>query len=286
MKSYKLSIYLIAAILLMLIQPRGFALPKNRLESPFSVGLKGGANLSHIMVLEDFEIFTNLSEDNSPPKEYNKLYRNIGYQYGFVGLYSLSDKFNLIFEPTFTHYIFRYSREIIWQDTDNESFSRSSNQTHKQNLHYIEFPLVLQYYYNATPLKPYLMIGGYYGYLIGAEKILTVREYTNIEDQSFNTSTDHQHVYVNDQYVRSRIAALAEIGAIYDLTALQIMFGFSYNYSFNNISRENQRYSNQLITGSSYDINDNLRLNSIHFNVRLLFPINKPSNLIKSLKCK
>jgi opacity protein-like surface antigen len=277
-------LFLFMLALLLGTGQKGFA--KNKLESPFVIGLKGGANLSHVMVLRSFEIFTSLGGEESPPKVYNPFYSNPGYQYGFVGLYSLTDNLNLIFEPTFTHYLFTYTRDISWQDSENTGFSRTSSQTHKQNIHYIEFPLVLQYYFDLTPLKPYILAGGYYGYLTGAEKILSVEEYTTIDNQNFNTSEQQQHLYVNDQYIRSRIAILAEIGAIYDLTALRIMFGISYNYSFNNISRENERYANQLVTGVSYDVNDNLKLNSLHLNVRVLFPINKPSNLIKSLKCK
>lgn len=256
----------------------------NSLESKFIIGLKGGINASHVMVLEQFRVFSSLNGEETGEKDYNSIWKNLGYQYGFVGLYRLHDKINLIFEPTFTNYIFGYSTSTEW--VENESFTRTSSQSHTHNLRYLEFPVLFQFYQDITPLKPYLLIGGYYGYLLGAEKIMDIEENTIIDGQSFNTSSEHQHVFFNNQYIRSRLAAMVEIGAIYDLTVFQLMFGFSYHYCFNNITRENSRFSNQLITGSAYDINDNIRLNTFAFNVRILFPLNKPSNLLKSLKCK
>jgi hypothetical protein len=256
----------------------------NNFENKFYLGLKGGINLSHVKVLDQYQIFSNIGDEEPGEKEYNSIWKNLGYQYGFIGLYHLSEKINLIFEPTFTNYIFGYSSSNTWQD--NENFSQTSSQNHKHNLRYFELPVLLQFYHDLTPLKPYFLVGGYYGYLLGAEKIIDIEEYTTIDGQNFNTSSEYQHVFFNEQYIKSRLAAIIGIGAIYDLTALQLMFEFSYHYSFNNITRENARFSNQLVTGSAYDINDNINLNAIEFNIRLLFPINKPSNLLKSLKCK
>ncbi len=259
---------------------------KTTIESPFYLGLKGGANVSHVMVLEQFQIFSSIGDVDASSKEYNKIYQNWGYQYGFVGLYKLSDRINLIFEPTFAHYRFGYSTENIWVDTENEGVSRSSEQEHNNNLHYLELPLLLQFTKDISPVKPYFLVGGYYGRLLGAEKLMHVTEITTIDEQDFTTSSEDQHLFYNDQYIKSRLAAVAEIGAIYDLENLQLMLGVGYHYSFNNISREDARYSNQLITGSSYDVNDNMLLNSVVLNLRVLFPLNKPSSLAKSLKCK
>lgn len=259
---------------------------KNGLESPFYLGLKGGVNFSHVMVLSQYQIFTSLTDEVAGTKDYNKIYQNLGYQYGFIGLYRLNEKMSIIFEPTFAHYKFGYENNTTWQDTDDESIARSSNQTHNQHLQYLELPLLFQVIKDMTPVKPYALVGGYYGRLLGAEKILHTDEITTIDDQDFTTSSEDQHLFFNDQYIKSRLTAVAEIGIIYPLNDLEIMFGIGYHYSFNNITSENARYSNQLITGTSYDINDNIRLNSVNINLRILFPINKPSNLIKSLKCK
>lgn len=252
----------------------------------FYLGLKGGANLSHVMVIDQYQIFSSIGEVEAGEKEYDKIYQNLGYQYGFVGLYTLNDKMNLIFEPTFAHYRFGYSGSNTWVDTDNENITRSSSQEHKQHLQYLELPLLLQVYKDMTPLKPYVMVGGYYGLLLGAEKLMHITEVTTIDSQDFTTSSEDQRLFYNDQYIKSRIAAVGEIGAIYDFNDLQIMFGIGYHFSFNNITNENARYSNQLITGSSYDINDNIKLNSINLNIRIFLPLNKPSNLINSLTCQ
>ena len=113
-----------------------------------------------------------------------------------------------------------------------------------------------------------------------------IDEITTINDQDFTTSSEDQRLFYNDQYIKSRLAAVAEVGAIYNFNDLQIMFGIGYHYNFNNVTNENNRYSNQLITGSSYDINDNIRLHALNFNVRIILPLNKPSNLINSLTCQ
>ena len=67
-----------------------------------------------------------------------------------------------------------------------------------------------------------------------AEKIMEIEEFTAIDGQSFSTSSEYQHVFFNEQYIKSRFAALVGTGVIYDLTALQLMFGISYYYNFNN----------------------------------------------------
>ena len=258
----------------------------NGFVNSFYLGLKGGANLSHVLVLDQYQIFSSIGQVEAGSKEYDKIYQNLGYQYGIVGLYTINDKMNLIFEPTFAHYRFGYSGSNTWIDTDNEGMARTSSQEHKQHLRYLELPLLLQIYRDMAPLKPYVIAGGYYGLLMGAEKLMHISEVTTINDQDFTTSSEDQRLFYNDQYIKSRLAAVAEIGAIYDFNNLQIMFGIGYHFSFNNITNENARYSNQMITGSSYDINDNIRLNSLNLNVRIFLPLNKPSNLIKSLTCQ
>ena len=281
-KSYSSAIVL--SFIMLSIPLFAFAGQKNNPESKFLIGLKGGLNLSQQIILEQFQVFSNLSEDDAGAKEYNTIWKNLGIQYGFVGLYRLHKKLNLIIEPTFSNYKYGYKSITEWQD--NSGTILTSSQNHTQNLHYFELPIIIQYFFDQRPVKPYFLIGGYYGYLLGAEKVINIDEYISINGQRFKTASEHQHVYFNDQYIKSRFAGIAGTGAIYDLTAMQLMFGVSYHFSLNNISRENARFSNQLITGSAYDINDNIRLNTIEFNLRILFPINKPSSLFKSLKCK
>ena len=151
--------YLIVTLSLFGIIHCTSAQSKNGLQSPFYLGLKGGANFSHLLVLNQYQVFTSLTDEIAGTKDYNKFYQNLGYQYGFIGLYRLNEKMNIIFEPTFSHYRFGYQNNTIWQDSDNESVARSSNQTHNHHLQYLELPLLVQVIKDMSKILPSLALG-------------------------------------------------------------------------------------------------------------------------------
>lgn len=258
----------------------------NDLESRFLVGFKGGANVSHVGILQQYQIFSSLSSEELAQKEYYPIYRNLGYNYGFVGVYRLNNFINILIEPTFSHYTYGYEYNLEWTDAINTGFSRLTEQNHLQRLRYVEFPLNVQFYRDYSPIKPYVIVGAYYGNLLGAEKILDIDEYTVVDENRFQTTSNNHHAFFNEQYIKTRIAVNGGIGGIMDFTALLLMFDLTYHYNFNNITRENARFANQQLSGIAYDVNDDVRLNNLVFTLKVLFPLNKPSNLIKSLKCQ
>ncbi len=259
---------------------------KNNLDNAFLIGLKGGINFSNPRISKTYGIFHSLNSETVPPgKDYNTIWKNLGFQYGFTGLYRLTDDMNLLFEPTFGHYKYGYSSTLDWVDGENAESSQSSETNHVQKLRYIEIPLFFQYLYDIDPIAPYAIVGGAYGYMIGSEKFAETHNYTTVGSSRIQTSENEQLTSYNDQFIRTRLHAYAGIGARYELSSIIFMLEAGYQWSFHNISHESSRFSNQQILGSTYDINDDISLDALSLNLRVLFPLNKKSSFLKTFNC-
>jgi len=67
-------------------------------------------------------------------------------------------------------------------------------------------------------------------------------------------------------------------GVFYEFTLFRLAVDFTYWYGLNNIVNETRRFENQTISGSTYDISDDIKLHHLVMNFSILFPINKPTN--------
>ena len=126
-------------VLLLAVYP-GLTQKQKKLESPFMLGMKGGINFSHPGVINNFQLFTSIGTEPASEKDYALPFRNFGYQYGFVGLYNLNDRLNVLFEPTFSHYKFVYSKTQIWEEGGNSTLVLTREQEHAPRLRYVEIP--------------------------------------------------------------------------------------------------------------------------------------------------
>ncbi|MCG8698109.1 MAG: PorT family protein, partial [Bacteroidales bacterium] len=263
----------------------GLTQKQKKLESPFMLGMKGGINFSHPGIMNSYQLFTSIGDEPTEPKDYALPFRNFGYQYGFVGLYKLNDRLNILLEPTFSHYKFVYTTTQIWQEGNGTPLILTREQEHAQKLRYVEIPLSVQISMDRSPWNPYAVFGATYGYLLGAEKLQEISEFTEFEGVQSTTTTQESRTFTSDQFIRSRISVKGGIGISYHLPWAQIMFDITYHYNFHNITNETNRHGNQTISGSSYDVDDDIKLNAYAANISVVFPFLKESNLVKSLKC-
>ncbi|GJM29552.1 MAG: hypothetical protein DHS20C17_21870 [Cyclobacteriaceae bacterium] len=244
----------------------------------WQLGIKGGVNLSHVEATKSYTVVTplDLSSNLTNAKTYDKAYSNIGNHVGLTGAVALSPNISLGFEPGYTTYKFGYENTYEWsQFEDVQSYVHVANDV-DHVISYLDFPLSLKYHLKTGPLKPYLQIGGYYGFRTNADKTIN----TTIEDGAGGgldeLSSTTQRTGVDELFLRSSAGILGGAGLSLDvgsspssmsggtdLGTVRFVLGVNYRYGLHNIVDVKTRYNDTHITSGSYDVTDDLELRNI-----------------------
>jgi hypothetical protein len=209
-------------------------------------------------------------------RDYDPLIWNSGNQIGFSFILEINDHISVGLMPQMARYSYAYSSSMDFYTNDGTIASNTKNNS-KRNFNYVNFPLFLQYTIRQADFSPYLIAGFSYGYLRNAqhdvETVTTI--YTDGEDLVFSQSTSDNYT---TSFIHSKLNVFGGIGAFYDLTLLRVAADITYWYGLHNVTHETNRYQNQTISGSTYDISDDIKLHHFILNISLLFPINKQHN--------
>jgi len=153
---------------------------KGNTDTKIFVGFRGGINFTQPIPLKRYSVVSVNSLDNTGIKHYKSFLSNVGYQYGFIMTYSLTDNFAISFQPGFSQYTYNYSNSYSWTDNTNTSNQIDLTYESRHVLHYFELPVLIQYSYGSGTLKPYLQAGFQYGILQNAAARVT----TNLTQRS------------------------------------------------------------------------------------------------------
>ena len=240
------------------------------------IGIHGGINITQPQILGSYDIITLLDGEALQGSRYNSLFRNFGNQIGFSFLLEFSDHLAIGLMPQTARYSYGYSSSMDFFSNDGTLASTTEN-TSKQRLSYLNFPLFVQYTIRRADFSPFLIAGFSYGYLRNAQHdvVTNTTIYTNGEELVFSQPTSDNY---SSEFIHSKLSLLGGIGAFYDLTVFRLAADVTYWYGLNNISHETNRFQNQTISGSTYDISDDIKLHHFVLNISLLFPINKQTN--------
>lgn len=238
------------------------------------VGFFGGINFSQPQSIDNFEVLNYLG---TPPentgKTYSGLFQNIGNQFGFVMFYPVKGNFHTGLLPSYASYNYTYITRQSWQDAGGNTLD--AERTHEQKLRYFEIPLVLRYYMGTGKVKPYVEGILSYGFLHNALKTVTSDYLQNTGSTVIPVQNSEISADYSSSFITSKIDIGMGAGISYDFDQLILTLGASYMQNFNNITDEQHRYTNQLFSGSTYDVQDNLNLNSLKINLAIIFPISK-----------
>jgi hypothetical protein len=240
------------------------------------IGLHGGINFTQPQILDSYDIITLLDGEALQGRQYNPLFRNFGNQIGFSFLLEFSDHISIGLMPQMARYSYGYSSSMEFFSNDGTLASTTENIS-KQRLNYLNFPLFVQYTIRKADFSPYLIAGFSYGYLRNAQHDVVTNTTINTDGEELNFSQPTSDNY-SSEFIHSKLSLLGGIGAFYDLTLFRLAADITYWYGLNNISHETNRFQNQTISGSTYDISDDIKLHHFILNVSFLFPINKQAN--------
>ena len=234
------------------------------------VGFRGGANFSQPLILERYDVLQG-QPANPVEKEYDPMFSNLGYQYAFLVMVYLTKSTSLSFEPGIAAYRYGYHTQTSWTNGSDPADYIEYTSMHKNRVNYLEFPLVLRHEFSGKKVIPFVSIGFFYGFMIGAEKQMessitrysgTVAiPYENISSISNNSSS----------YIHSRIGISPGLGIFYPLGPVKLMLSADFGLGFNNIINESQRYGNASVSAGMYDVQDDLKLGSLNIHIGILF---------------
>lgn len=241
------------------------------------IGIHGGVNFSHPLILSDYNVITLIDGEPAGERAYDGLFSNFGNQLGFSIYLELNDHLLVGFLPEIAKYSYGYSSYLEFYNSQQVLASTYRNES-KINLSYINFPLLIQYQImSRKSWSPYLLAGISYGLLKSAQHNVTsttILETVNGAIEFYEPSNSNS----SSEFIRSKWNVFGGIGGYYDFKQFRIALDVSYWMGLHNIVNETNRYSNQAISGSTYDIADDIRLNHLVVNLSVLFPINKKIN--------
>jgi hypothetical protein len=246
------------------------------------IGIHGGINFTQPQILGSYDIITLLDGEALQGRQYNSLFRNFGNQIGFSFLLEFNGHITIGLMPQMARYSYGYSSSMDFYSNNGTLASTTENKS-KQRLNYLNFPLFIQYTIRTADFSPYLIAGFSYGYLRNAQHdvVTNTTIYTDGEELVFSQPTSDNY---SSEFIHSKLSLFGGVGAFYDLTLFRIAADITYWYGLNNISHETNRFQNQIISGSTYDISDDIKLHHFVLNISILFPVNKQTNR-GSLEC-
>jgi hypothetical protein len=258
-------------------------------EAPqWQLGIKGGVNLSDVEVTQSYQVITSLDLSSSLTngKLYDQAYSNMGNHIGLTGAVALSPNVSLSFEPGYATYKFGYESSYQWsQFEDQLSFVNVSNDI-DHVVSYLDLPISLRYHLKTGPLKPYVQIGGYYGFRTNADKNVN----TTIQDGAAGglgeLSNTSQRVGSDHLFIRSSAGVLGGAGVSLDvgnspssmsgstdIGTVRFALGVNYRYGLHNIVDVTTRYDDSYLTSGSYDVTDDLQLRNIEIYLSAQFTL-------------
>lgn len=245
----------------------------------FKVGIKGGINFTVVMPLERFSVLQPIqgTDNTSGEKDYAALYRNLGYQYGFIGMLQIGKALSISLEPTFSNYTIKYEAASIWVDASNPADRIAINTNYADKLRYFEIPLVLRYQLGSQQIRPYLATGFFYGMLTGAAGNVESSTVQYINDVEIPVENSNYEGDISNNFINTRLAAFPGAGIMVEFSFATLFVEADYYFTLHNVTDESSRYSNQQSVGGYYNVPDNLRPDNLVINLGIIFNINRAS---------
>jgi hypothetical protein len=203
------------------------------------IGFGGGVNMAHILVLESYNIYENLS-GASYENSYSNMFKNIGNQY-FVQVEWFSKFLIVALKPGTYTYRFSKLNEI---EFTNETVEQETPYL----LRYFTIPMEARYNVDLQRFRPYAGGSVAYSHLLG----------------SLDAS--------NETFIRSKFTAGAVAGTYIDLRYVILDLNVGYHFGLHNITNKADRYASG--SGETF-AQDDIMLNDLQINLSILFSLQK-----------
>lgn len=202
-------------------------------------GFGGGANAAHIIDLEGYKIYEDITGAETL-NAYSGILQNISNQY-FVQLEWYKEGFVLALKPGTYTYRFSKNNEIVFSQETLE-------QSTPYLLRYLGIPLEIRYNLDLQRFRPYAGLSAAYSHLLGS------------------------HDAANQSFIRPRFSAGAVAGTYMDLGYVILDLNLGYMAGLHNIASKADRFGTG---GGQTFAQDDLLLNNFQINLSILFSLQK-----------
>jgi hypothetical protein len=238
--------------------------------SQWWIGVGGGVNLTGMQVLEQYHVLTPTLGD-FPEKQYNS-FNSLGTQFNLMVSYSFSG-ISLLIQPGIHHYNFTYDNRFEWQSAENPDNNIFIDNHHSHSINYLNIPLKLRYAFDFGSIVPFIQGGGYYAFLLEADKTIESRGIDNASGSSNQLPLDSQSDDITELFYPTNYGLSAGIGVMLSIGDGMATFEINYDRGFRNIVNPENRYTIDKFVTGAYNVPDDLVMSNISANFTFAIPL-------------
>lgn len=254
-----------------------FKKPKRVNDNPLKgtqwwVGIGGGINLSQVDVGNVYHVLipTQINAE-SPEKEYES-YQSLGFQFDLAVSYHLG-AVSFILQPSYVQYSFDYHTRFVWENAENQAQRVELNNLHHQNLNYLNVPLKVRYEIHKGKVIPFIQAGGFFGFLIGADKVIETSGIDNASGSDNILPVAEHANKITGLLNEHNYGLMAGLGAILPIGDGRFSLEINYQHSLPNIVQPGKRYRVDKFVTGAYDVLDDWSLRNLLVNANFSIPL-------------
>lgn len=246
------------------------------------IGLLGGMNFSSTHVVKDYSLLMTTPQSSTnnadAEKDYQKLFKNKGSQFGLYLSYSFSKNLSVVFEPSYQTNSFNYLTAYSWSDTVNGS-DFSMEMMHQQKLSGVNLPLLVRYDFTVSQFSPYVQAGIFTNFMHQAKKTIFY-DYT-IDGEVDKKSADQTgEADLTNHINKANFGLSAGVGFTYFANYFAISLESNFQYGFRSMVNDKNRYADYTGFSAQYlDVLDQLKLMNLNCQLSIMFPIDNSISL-------
>lgn len=246
------------------------------------IGLLGGMNFSSTHVVKDYSLLMTTPQSSTnnadAEKDYQKLFKNKGSQFGLYLSYSFSKNLSVVFEPSYQTNSFNYLTAYSWSDTVNGS-DFSMEMMHQQKLSGVNLPLLVRYDFTVSQFSPYVQAGIFTNFMHQAKK--TIFYDYKIDGEVDKKSADQTgEADLTNHINKANFGLSAGVGFTYFANYFAISLESNFQYGFRSMVNDKNRYADYTGFSVQYlDVLDQLKLMNLNFQLSIMFPIDNSISL-------
>ena len=250
------------------------------LSQQWYMGLIIGVNVTDPIPETRYSTFSPIDKDAEALHKQYESYNKLGIQAGLDFTYNYRI-LSVSLQPNFRRQSFTYNNQYEWVDDNDSNNTLELNYSQEHKLDYIEVPLIVKISFLQGNIKPYIGIGGYYGWLVSANKSITVDGVDKASGSSYPFNKESLSVGATNLFMNYNAGIVGGIGVSYDPGNIRLSLDIQYRYGLTNITNTANRYTDNRLAGMG-DALDDLTLNNIAVNIGILFPLRFLSNEFSS----
>ncbi len=254
----------------------------------WSLGIKGGVNLSDVIPTQPYQVITplDLSSNLTSHKTYDESYTGLGNHIGLTAGFAVMPQLVIGLEPGYATYKFGYQNSYEWQQFEDQQKMVEVDLDVDQVISYLDIPLYFKYHLKTGPLKPFILVGGYYGFRTNADKNISSTIGDSAAGGSGELVTSEQRIGVDDLFIRSSAGLMGGAGVSLDLGGspadpsggtdlgtVRFLAGVNYRHGLHNIVDVKNRFEDSILTSGYYDVTDDLELRSLEIYLGVQFTL-------------